>query len=435
MAEDDLCALVRRGGEDRDFDYKGPMAWDERDKECIGLVKDVLAMANTLGGFIVIGVSEGATGYALDGLSADQAKSWDPTRFGNKVNTYADPPVGVRLRKVTCDGATFVVISVPPFQGTPHICTKAYERDGDKVLTAPTLYTRTANCESAPIRDAAGFQDIIQRAVRTRQDQMLEAMRSVLTGASVVARVPDRERFEGQIAASLGEAEDPFADKGYEAYFTDAMFPARFRVDRFAIDDLKRAAKAASVNYRGWPFLFYHEGHKDIYVTNDGLQMELAWQPFADLGGTTDSYDFWRLRRSGLLVRKTLLWEESKFKSAGYKIVDPERIVYHVAESVDALVRLYTELGISDEDVTWRVEFSGVSGRELHSFTKYLRPGYAARVPTIVREQTHSIEDWRAGLVDHAARTSLEIMQVFQWEYVGDDLFRDWIIKHLARQL
>ncbi len=210
MVEDDVCALVRRGSEDRNFDYKGPMSWDERDKECIGLVKDVLAMANTEGGFIVIGVSEGESHYIWNGLSDAQARTWDPTRLSNKVNTYADPLIEVGVRKVMCDGKTYVVISVPAFNGTPHICTKAYERNGNKVLTAPILYVRTANSASSPLKDAADFHSIIERAVRTRQDQMLEAMRSVLIGASTVPSVADRERFEEQIAASLGEAEDPF---------------------------------------------------------------------------------------------------------------------------------------------------------------------------------------------------------------------------------
>jgi hypothetical protein len=435
MDNDDLCSLVRSGGEDRDFDYKGPMAWDEKDKACISLVKDVLAMANTLGGFIIIGVSEGAARYVWDGLTDDQAKTWDPTRFGNKVDAYADPPIGARLRKVTCDDKTFVVISVPRFQGIPHICTKPYDKDGDRVLTAPTLYVRTSNCESAPLADAAGFHLLIERAVRTRQDQMLEAMRSVLTGASIVPAVADQKRFEEQISASLEEVSDPFAGKGYEAYFTDAMFPARFKVNRFDVEDLKRAAQAASINYGGWPFLFYQEDHPSVFVTNDGLQMELAWQPFAAMGHTTDSYEFWRLRRSGLLLRRTLLGEEAKYKAQGFNIVDPENIARHVAEAVDTVVRVYTSLGVTDEEITWRLAFSGAKDRELYSVMNSRYRGYVSRVPAIEHEQTHSIEDWRAGLIDHAALATLEIMQVFQWPYPGDTLFREWISRHLSRQV
>ncbi len=51
---DDLTGLLLRGYESKDLDYKAPMAWDEGDKvTCCSLVKDILAMANTIGGYIV----------------------------------------------------------------------------------------------------------------------------------------------------------------------------------------------------------------------------------------------------------------------------------------------------------------------------------------------------------------------------------------------
>ena len=40
-----LIDILTRGHESKDFDYKGPMAWDEADKRsCCELVKDILGM-------------------------------------------------------------------------------------------------------------------------------------------------------------------------------------------------------------------------------------------------------------------------------------------------------------------------------------------------------------------------------------------------------
>ena len=65
-----LIDILRRGHESKDLDYKGPMLWDESDKKaCCEVVKDILGMANTLGGFIVVGVSETLAGFSWDGLS------------------------------------------------------------------------------------------------------------------------------------------------------------------------------------------------------------------------------------------------------------------------------------------------------------------------------------------------------------------------------
>ena len=68
-------ALIARGSESKDLDYKGPTAWNESDKRAsCRIVKDCLAMANTEGGYLVIGVSETPSGPKLDGLTEKQAK-------------------------------------------------------------------------------------------------------------------------------------------------------------------------------------------------------------------------------------------------------------------------------------------------------------------------------------------------------------------------
>src|ERR1700687_6091646 len=123
----ELTAILLRGHESKDFDYKAAIAWNEGDKAgCCAIVKDILAMANTQGGFIVIGVSEPPTGFSFDGVTSDQAKSFDTTRLNRFLQIYADPPLNTRLRKVNHDGKVFIIIEVPAFSDTPHICQKEY---------------------------------------------------------------------------------------------------------------------------------------------------------------------------------------------------------------------------------------------------------------------------------------------------------------------
>lgn len=82
----ELLALLLRGHESKDLDYKGPCSWHETDKKaCCELVKDILAMGNTLGGYIVVGVSEVAHGFSWNGLSSDEAITFDTTRINRFV--------------------------------------------------------------------------------------------------------------------------------------------------------------------------------------------------------------------------------------------------------------------------------------------------------------------------------------------------------------
>lgn len=432
MDDDALAAVVRRGEEARDLDYKRPAAWDEGDKKaCAELTKDILAMANTQGGYLVIGVAEGAGGqWERTGLSPDELKSWDTTRVNRFVQNYADPPINVGLRKVSVDDRWFVVLVVPQFTETPHICQKDYPQ----VLASATLYVRTANNESAPLKDAADLRFLIERAVRTRQAQMLEAMRAVLTGASIAAGPSDRERFEQQATETLAEAvaADPLADKDYDGYFVSVLYPGRFDPGRFSIAQLQQAAQTASINLRGWPWLYYRLEPDGTIIAQDGLRTEVTWRPW-----DSDSYDYWMLRRSGLLVHRLLFWEDAKgFRTPeGNTVLDPTNVVAYVTEAINTLVLLYEALGTLDEEITWRVSLLGVQNRTLQDRTgqRWVPRWWTSPISVIEHEQRHALEDWRAGLVDHALQACRDIFLRFQWHEPGEDVLRPWITGILTR--
>ena len=50
-------------------------------------------MANTGGGWIVVGVSETDSGFSQHGVTDEQARSFETTRLNNFLNNYADPPI------------------------------------------------------------------------------------------------------------------------------------------------------------------------------------------------------------------------------------------------------------------------------------------------------------------------------------------------------
>jgi predicted HTH transcriptional regulator len=125
------------------------MQWSADDKKaCCELVKDFIAMANTQGGYVVIGVSELPQGFSLDGVTPDQAKSFESSAICRFVQNYVDPPINIRVQKVSHKGKTFVVLEVSRFADTPHICQKAFP----DVLRERELYVRTDNNESAAIK-------------------------------------------------------------------------------------------------------------------------------------------------------------------------------------------------------------------------------------------------------------------------------------------
>ena len=75
-----LISIIERNFESKGLDYKGPIRWDPNDKKgCCEITKDIIGMANTEGGYLVVGVSESDHGFVLEGLNLEQVKSFEPS--------------------------------------------------------------------------------------------------------------------------------------------------------------------------------------------------------------------------------------------------------------------------------------------------------------------------------------------------------------------
>jgi Putative DNA-binding domain len=424
-----LREVLRQGYEDRDLDYKAPMAWNEKDrKACCEIVKDILALANTHGGVLVIGVEEPLAGgaYRYTGLTEEQLRSWETTRVNQFVQTYADPPINTTLHRLEDNGKWYVVIGVPVFSHVPHFC----RQDFPPALQRFTLYVRTANNASAPISSAADFNMVIEQAVRTRSDQLLESMRSILVGASVGPTVSNEQRFQEQLFEVEQHAPELSADwPAFHAFRDAAWWPARYDPERFSLDELQEAVAQAHVLYRGWPFLYFRPGMDELSVLPDGLEATVRFTGYAP----RYTFDHWQVRQSGLFYQRVLAAEDGvTAKPAGRWIWFDELTIY-VAEAIDCLSRLYEALGITDEAVTFRVRMVDTQGRTVERSSPSLGgtlATYTCPLPELSRTKTYSVEEWRAGRVDHAAEITRELLQRCNWLDPPLQGFRAMIERH-----
>ncbi|MEI3004255.1 MAG: RNA-binding domain-containing protein [Victivallales bacterium] len=81
-ADIDWKSIIYRGVESDELDYKAAQNWLQLPRS--GKAKPVrhcLAMANTKGGYVVVGVGEDASGQpaVFTGLTPEEAQSFDPT--------------------------------------------------------------------------------------------------------------------------------------------------------------------------------------------------------------------------------------------------------------------------------------------------------------------------------------------------------------------
>ena len=129
---------------------------------------------------------------------------------------------------------------------------------------------------------------------------------------------PDKDRnqtindqYTSQISHAIKTFEDknPVKEKNYIGYREVTFQPmSSFDNKRFEIPKLKEAIKQASVNFKGWPFVFVSGDPKELYVIQDGIESLVTFSDF----NANDRVDFWRLYTSGLFYYRTLMWEESQ---------------------------------------------------------------------------------------------------------------------------
>jgi hypothetical protein len=431
---DALIQVIIRGFESKDIDYKGPIAWDERSnrKGCCELVKDILAMGNVGGGYLVIGVTERDEGFKWVGLTRAQLATFDTTRVNKFVQNYADPPINCKVVKVPIEGKTYVVIEVPGFLDTPHICQKDYPG----VLITPALYVRTDNNESAQLKSSSDFRNLVEQAIRRRQDTLLESFRAILTGTSSPTGGQALHNFQRQFDNALQRFSeiDPYSEEGYTGYREMWCYPLQFETSRLSLEQLRICAKRALVNFRGWPFLFISSQRPDCtYVIGDGLETLIKWKDFLEL----DRLDFWRLHQSLFFYQRTLMWEESYARKHNVApVMDVNALAMYAAEGIHCLTKLYESVLAPTDDVFLSFRITNTEGRSLAVLDPPLLPlsmTYTARIPEIRYEKVLPLADWRAGLVDHAIDVCKHVFEQFNWTSPNLVASRNVIEKMLSR--
>src|SRR6185312_7244085 len=151
ISDERIRQLIALGNENRNLDYKAPFSWATSGKdEKYGIIKDVLAFSNTRdGGVILVGVDD-KTGQHI-GLSAEEAASFDQTKFNDFVHVYTDPRHTCNVYRRILDGKNIVAIEIPEFKDVPILCKQVAVSPADPnkiLLRKAALYIRTDKASS-----------------------------------------------------------------------------------------------------------------------------------------------------------------------------------------------------------------------------------------------------------------------------------------------
>jgi predicted HTH transcriptional regulator len=180
-------------------------------REMLGLVSDVVAMANTRGGRLLIG-TRGAP------LPENHGKLFDSARIDDKVNSFVEPNVGgITSRQLDRD---FLLVEVTKSPNTPHV----FKKEGN--------YNDPEKGQSHIFRS----RDILvrhssktERATRSDVDRMFtERQKALFDKVKMVFDAPSGARIEVmEEGMGVPIRIDPTATDAQPVY--DVLTPSPFR--------------------------------------------------------------------------------------------------------------------------------------------------------------------------------------------------------------
>jgi hypothetical protein len=423
----ELDRLIEAAGERPNNDAKAPLAWDGKTSSA-SLTKDILALANTQdGGALVIGKSEKDGQFSWDGVTPEQATSFDTTNVARFVNNYCDPPVAPTVYKHEWNGKLYVIIAVPEFTEIPVICTKGFNdpTTGKPILKEGAIYVRTSNTASEPLQKSNHVRTLIGLATRKQGDHLIAAFEAIMKGRPLVPSAPLDDPFVAELAA----------------------------VEADLNEDLRTAMKSG-----GWRFAFRPVRHVgELVRTNEELRLVIEkhtvqvrgpYPPTARYDGPQHDWGFgvghhaafFGMTRTGLFIAYQPYWEDTKLLpdlqgNRTIRWVGYRQSIFVLTEFFQFLSRFATEFEPGTE-LKYEVSASALRGRIMsdRSFHVFFVDSDPAVTDTFTRSGIVSVETLRSNWMELCAKIATDFIHLFTGSVISEGVVMNHVQKFVDRR-
>lgn len=260
LSNERINSLINACEETIELDYKEKFD-PSSTKDKVEISKDVIAMANTSGGHIIIGVDDD---HNPVGLVGEIAKSIDGSDIDNKVNSFVEPRIdGIRYKMHEEAGKYFGVIYVPKSWSAPHVIKRdgshSYEDSDGKernktVFKRGDIYVRHGGGKSEPIT----YSDI-SRIIDERVDSVRKKW---MNGIQKVVEAPESAKFV-VVPEEVRVTDDP-----------DALTLPAFRLDTNKYETLDQELVAGIKAWKSHQVLLTQLQLAELYANRDELRLD-----------------------------------------------------------------------------------------------------------------------------------------------------------------
>jgi Putative DNA-binding domain len=368
-ALDDLLAEPR---ETLDVEFKEWLDLSDHDHRAI-VAKEIIALANHGGGYLVIGFDDGSLTPAAARPATLEA--WSQDAIQSIVAKYVDPAVQCEvIHQVRAGSQERHPIAIVPGGHRIPIRAKAGSPDGKK-LVPHRVYIRRAGPASEEPRTAEEWDRLFERCLQNRKAEFLEAYRSIMAGEIPTARpqTPSRlaqllefekaavSRWGARIVGLPTDAPPAFPD-GY----CDLGIAIDGTFDKPSLSDLRDTIKSAVRNHSGWPpFLTIDRAPFAPKPIEGAVEF---WRG-PDSNGSYSipiHHDFWRISPEGMFFTRCGYREDGGFPDVpSGKYFDITSPTWRLGEAILQGGYIASALGASDANLIIHSQWHGLAGRKL----------------------------------------------------------------------
>jgi Putative DNA-binding domain len=341
------------------------------------LAKELIALANNGGGLLFIGFDEETDGHPEIEPNEVEAEAFSQDNIASIVQKYVEPPCQCKVNYFSRTGSTIKhpVIEVPGEHRTP-VWARSGSPDAEpQSLKSATVYVRRPGGYSEPARTQDDWEKLIDRLVKARQTDMLEAIRQIINPASVDTTVSqpkledwDNESYNAWLKL-LEKLPASSPNRHLSGHWTFSFSVHPFKTPTLA--ELNQALDREMPKYSGWPpFTYLHGEPKRPHALGNIVQAWLADIPESDSSDSSHS-DFWRVSRNGFgfLLRPM---QEDRLGFARNRSPAPVKPLFDWSVNIYRAIELikYVEaiaLRFSDENAAFQVlmKYRGMENRRL----------------------------------------------------------------------
>lgn len=271
--------------------------------DCANLAKAMLALANSDGGQILIGYQEVGESWEPESTRPFSNDHYEQDTVNGIVEKFADPQFHCDVFHVEHpeSGDLFPIIDVPGGHTVPIRA----QRGGPngRHVTHNEYYIRRPGPESAPPKTGREWDELIRRCVSASKNDLLNRMRTVLTGFEQGPTAEETDPIE-KLTSWTDNVLEEWQEKVEDEYdsIEGSLYQHGYWVFSYSIEgdfetlslsDFLELLREVKGHETGWPAWLISEDH--VYPHGDLIESWLIGNTFNDPAHA----DFWRASPEG----------------------------------------------------------------------------------------------------------------------------------------